>query len=626
MKREIKKREAVEVLPNPVASFLMQIADTPGQPHLDSTSYARAIISPKTRWLTEDFLDRLTTDLCRKENLTILKQQFSQQSNAVFKAFRLNFIAEDGQKIPFTVQSRPIKLPGGRTVISSSFTPDTSEENPMFGNWSSEARLMSLLDILPVYVAIVDQSRTIRYENKMFRQLFGRGKGQKCYKVMRGRDAPCPSCGPLAVIASQAVAISEWASEKLNSAFRVHSYPCADPQGNKAVLKVGMNITAGVRAQNALDISEQRYRNIADNLTVGVALLDPTLKLLTVNPRMSEWFGPEAVKGAYICDILQHCCEDPLEGCSLCLFRQCLEDGRTYESEFALMTFDGSSRHFRLVICPILDRRKERRGTLMMLEDVTERHRLSAQIQHLRRMEAMGTLAGGIAHEINQPLSALHLYAGGLQMLMEQGGDIPQERVLDRLGLILSQADKIREIIDHMRALVMQEDGAPPSSVSVPEVVQSALALVGAQLSAHNIQVSVNLDKDFPKVSANPVQLEQVFINLLINAMHALDTVENPQKEIHIDQGLSDPGLVRVRVADNGPGVHGLEEKIFDPFFTTKEAHMGMGLGLSIVHSFVHAWGGSIRVRSNGTSPGASFTITLKVADAEDLYHENTGS
>jgi PAS domain S-box-containing protein len=526
----------------------------------------------------------------------------------------LSFTGENGIASVFSVQSRPTRLPEGRTIITGTLAPVLPGVDPMLSNWSSEARLISLLDVLPVYVAIVDQDRTIRYDNKMFRQLFGKGRGRKCHEVMRGRTAPCPSCGPLTVIATQAVAISEWASEKLHNAFRVHSYPCIDPQGNKAVLKVGLNITAGVRAQNALDLSEQRYRSITDNLTVGIALVDPLLNVVTANPRLSEWFGQDAVKNASICDLMRRRCEGESNGCAACLFRKSMEDGKTHEREFSLMTRGGGSRHFRQVVCPIVSRRKETRGTLMMLEDTTERHNITAQMQQMRRLEAMGSLAGGIAHEINQPLSALHLYAGGLQMLLEQGGTVSPERVLDRLGLILKQADKIREIIDHMRALVMQEESAPPSPVSLHESVTGALNLVGAQLTAHNLTVHVALPRTLPLVLANPVQLEQVFINLLINAMHALDTVDTPGKEIRIEPGVSEPGLIRIRVVDNGPGVQGLEDKIFDPFFTTKESHLGMGLGLSIVHTFVHSWGGEIRARSNGTKPGASFTITMKTA------------
>ena len=610
-----QKIKPQEFLPGPVAAFLMQIADMPGQDDLDATSYAASLILPKTGWPEGEFLSRLTADLCQPANLAILERNIPRQAEGLFEPFLLGFTGTGGGVSAFSVQSRPTRLPGGKTVITSTLAPATPGVDPMLSNWSSEARLVSLLDVLPVYVAIVDQNHTIRYENKMFRQLFGRGKDKKCFAVMRGRNSPCPACGPLTVLSTQTVAISEWASETLNGAFRVHSYPCIDPQGNKAVLKVGLNITAGVRAQNALDISEQRYRSITDNLTIGVALVDPLLNIVTANPRLAEWFGSEAVKGASICDVMRHRCEDEKTGCASCLFRRSMKEGQTFEQEFSLLTREGTSRHFRQIVCPIVSRRKETRGTLMMLEDITERHSLTSQMQQLRRVEAMGSLAGGIAHEINQPLSALHLYAGGLQMLLEQGEDVSGERILDRLELILKQAGKIREIIDHMRALVMQEESAPLSPTSIHESVTAALNLVGAQLTAHNLTVHIALPRSLPLVLANPVQLEQVFINLFINAMHALDTVDTPNKEILIEPGVADPGTVRIRVIDNGPGVQGIEDKIFDPFYTTKEGHMGMGLGLSIVHTFVHSWGGDIRVRSNGTKTGASFTITMKTAE-----------
>ena len=101
------------------------------------------------------------------------------------------------------------------------------------------------------------------------------------------------------------------------------------------------------------------------------------------------------------------------------------------------------------------------RALIMMVEDITDRLRMSRQLQRARKLEAMSTLAGGIAHEINQPLSALHLYAGGLQMLLEKQGELSSEVTQERLGLIIHEADKIRSIIAHMRSLVMQEGKVP---------------------------------------------------------------------------------------------------------------------------------------------------------------------
>lgn len=601
-------------LPPAVAAFLNQLVDVPGSADVSAASYAASMVLPRTRWPVEEFLSHLVADLTAPQNQLVLERELQQQLKGVFTPFTLTLTDNDGARVDFLVLPRPATLPGGRRIVTAALATPASPQNSLPDIRGERARLLNLLDVLPAYVVLIDQNHVIQFDNRVFRQLFGPGRGKRCYEVLRGLDAPCDACSPFSVLSTRSISVNEWACSRTNNAFRVHSYPFEDLHDSKMVLKVGINITAGVRAQHALDLSEQRYRNIADNLTIGVALLDPHLVTVTVNPRFSEWFGPEATKGTSICDMLHRQCADAEHGCDACIFRKTFDDKQNHEREFSLLTHTGETRHFRLISCPILTRKREVRAVIMMLEDITERHNVAMRIQHLRKLEALGTLAGGIAHEINQPLSALHLYASGLQMLLEQSGDVPVPRIMDRLSLILGQAEKIREIISHMRALVMQEDSASVCSVAVREAVDGALALVGAQLSAHGVTVHTDIP-DSIKVQATRVQFEQVLINLLINAMHALDTVDTPEKTIRVIAEAAGPGQVHIHIIDNGPGVQGMEEHIFTPFFTTKEAHQGMGLGLSIVHAFVTAWGGEVLPKGNGASPGATFTLTLRAAE-----------
>lgn len=168
-----------------------------------------------------------------------------------------------------------------------------------------------------------------------------------------------------------------------------------------------------------------------------------------------------------------------------------------------------------------------------------------------------------------------------------------------------------------MRALVMQEENPPLTAVNVATAVEGALGLVGVQLYDHNIRVITEIPEDLPPVAANTMQLEQVVINLLVNAMHALDTVNTvtvPEKTIRILAEVPGNGTVVFRVRDNGPGIGGMQSRIFDPFFTTKEPQKGMGLGLSIVHAFISGWGGEINATNNTDSPGATFSIILPTA------------
>ncbi len=609
----LQNNNPARFMPPLVAAFISQVADLPGTVDAGAFSYAASVILPHMDWPEEEFLPRLMRNLSSPYNLALLEQARQQQAAGIFTPFVLKLFREDGAEAAFLALPRPGA--GDKGPVSAAIAPAPAGMGAVPDMEAERARMLKLLDVLPAYVMLIGQDHIIRFDNRVSRQIFGQAKGRPCYHTLYGRDTPCAHCPPFSVFKASAIQVHEWASTRSNTAFRVHSYPFEDLSGNKLVLKIGINITAGVRAQHALDLSEQRYRSIADNLTIGIALLDPQLNAVTVNPRLVEWFGVDAARGTPICDILQkQCCGDEAAG-EICVFRQVLADKKNHEKEFSLLTGSGEARHFRLIACPILTRKREMRAIVMMLEDITDRHNLATRMQHLRKLEAMGTLAGGIAHEINQPLSALHLYASGLQMLLEQGDDIPAQRVLERLSLILGQAEKIQQIISHMRALVMQDDTSPPAAIPLRAAVDGALTLVGAQLLAHNIVVSVDVPENLPLVYANPVQLEQVLINLLINAMHALDTVERPQKIVGIFMGVCEPGIQRVRIVDNGPGIQGVEDRIFDPFFTTKEAHKGMGLGLSIVHAFVTAWGGDIRARGNGVNHGASFTLSLRTTE-----------
>ncbi|MDR1124623.1 MAG: GHKL domain-containing protein [Deltaproteobacteria bacterium] len=250
------------------------------------------------------------------------------------------------------------------------------------------------------------------------------------------------------------------------------------------------------------------------------------------------------------------------------------------------------------------------------LHNLSQKQVLERKLTQASRLEAMSTLAGGIAHEINQPLSALNLYAGSLQMLLEKDELPPPAVIRERIGLILDQAKKISEITQHMRATAAQ-------AASALEEVDASAALLAAvrdlqpRLRADGIKLILRRPQRLPAVRAVGVQLAQVFTNLIANAAQALASAEGGHldRERLIRLSLSrGKGRVLVEVADTGPGVApGMERRIFDPFFTTKGPSGGMGLGLSIVHAFLRAWEGDIQVVPRHPElGGAAFSITLK--------------
>ncbi len=469
-------------------------------------------------------------------------------------------------------------------------------------------RLERIMDLLPCYVTLIDENHRILYHNAAFEEYFGKPNARPCYAVMRGLETPCFFCPPLKILKGRKrPGVSEWVHPDNRRVFRVHSYPFTDSNGADCVLGVGFNITDSMRVQQALDLSEQSYRAITDNLTIGIALLDPELRIKAGNTRLSQWFVEAFRLDSRICALLR-CGADwaaAQQGgklCPDCPFKASFKDGQGHEKEFSALLPEGRERSLRMVTCPVLSGKGQNgrvRAMILMLEDITNRLHVNQQLQRARKLEAMNTLAGGIAHEINQPLSALHLYASGLQMLLEKSGDLPQETTQERLGLIMREADKIRSIISNMRSLVTREGRVELLPVSLAKAVRHAYEVMRRQFAGRGIAFTAEIPDFLPLVLANAIQLEQVLINLFSNSMHAMES------EAARDNGRSprirvrayivpESGRVRLEVADSGPGLPSSAERIFDPFFTTKEGHEGMGLGLSIVHGLISLWGGEI--------------------------------
>jgi C4-dicarboxylate-specific signal transduction histidine kinase len=236
------------------------------------------------------------------------------------------------------------------------------------------------------------------------------------------------------------------------------------------------------------------------------------------------------------------------------------------------------------------------------------------QLIQAGKLATLGELTTGVAHELNNPLNNIGLYVGNVIEKMRMGA-ADDERVLADLEKVVEQVMKATEIITHLRTFGR---AAPVTvePVSVNDVIERSLSLMQEQLRLRQIEVELDLCADAPVVLGNPIQLEQVFINLLTNARDAL--IDAKRRTIMIECTLNG-GVIAVVFRDTGPGIpEGLEQRIFDPFFTTKEVGTGTGLGLSITYGIIKEHDGSITVESR-PGEGASFRIELPLADHEAL-------
>jgi C4-dicarboxylate-specific signal transduction histidine kinase len=238
----------------------------------------------------------------------------------------------------------------------------------------------------------------------------------------------------------------------------------------------------------------------------------------------------------------------------------------------------------------------------------TDLNEAEGQLVQSAKLASLGTLAAGVAHELNQPVAII-------RGLAQQLRDEPElsEDVLADLKIIEGQTGRMTKIIKHLRTFC-RTGGGELTDVDVHGTVQDCFLLIGEQLRTHNIEVAFDLCESTPTVLGDVNELEQVFLNLITNARDALEGL--PGAKITIASHIRD-GRVVVEFRDNGPGIPAtVAQRIFDPFFTTKEPGKGTGLGLSISHTIIGKHQGDLRVHNDN---GAVFTIVLPLAGSIDV-------
>ena len=233
------------------------------------------------------------------------------------------------------------------------------------------------------------------------------------------------------------------------------------------------------------------------------------------------------------------------------------------------------------------------------------------QLVQAGKLATLGELTTGVAHELNNPLNNIGLYIGNVIDRVHLG-QLDTEQALADLEKAMEQVRKATEIISHLRTFGRAAT-VTVERVDMDEVIERALSLMHEQLRLRAIEVELDLSPDELVVFGNPIQLEQVFINLLTNARDAL--AEASERRIRISSRLEGE-QIQIVLADSGPGIaEEIQSRIFDPFFTTKEVGAGTGLGLSITYSIVKEHGGEITLADS--PQGARFDIVLPLGHEE---------
>lgn len=286
--------------------------------------------------------------------------------------------------------------------------------------------------------------------------------------------------------------------------------------------------------------------------------------------------------------------------------------GQAYEREVALLhSNDGSSEFFSLRIFRVTDEGTSHGGIALIGTNITERRRVEAMLKRSSKMATLGEMAGGIAHEINNPLGVILVRSQLLRRKATTGVAAPAE-CIDDLKKIEDTALRIAKIVQSLRSFSRDSTADPMVVVPLTQIVDDTLGLCADRVRAQNISLRVDVPASF-KVRCRPSQISEVLLNLVQNSFDAVAGKSGAWVEVGCTERKGSASRIELTVTDSGEGIsESVTRKMMEPFFTTKALNHGTGLGLSISKSLVELHGGELRYDSS--SPNTRFVVELPQA------------
>jgi two-component system, NtrC family, sensor kinase len=349
--------------------------------------------------------------------------------------------------------------------------------------------------------------------------------------------------------------------------------------------------------------SRNTLRALFDSTPTSIYIVDRKYTLIAINRSRANIAKrrPNEVVGKLCYETLYQRSE-PCPGCRV---SETLFTGRNTQRIERRWEADGNLQELEINTYPIHNETGQVVQTFLFEEDVTEKRRLEATLAQSEKLAAVGQLAAGVAHEINNPLTAIIANAQILQRKLSP--DEEDER--DMVDLIIRAGDRAAQVVRNLLDFARKEqyEFAP---TDLNETIRRALALAQHELAARSIRLTFEPAENLPLIQASHDHLQGVWLNLLMNAVDAID---DQQGEVRVTTSRHG-NEARVTVADNGRGIPpGRISRIFEPFFTTKEPGRGTGLGLSVCHRIVKQHGGHMLVDSQ-IGRGTEFTVVLPLS------------
>jgi histidine kinase len=476
-------------------------------------------------------------------------------------------------------------------------------------------RFENLFEMVPCLITVQDRNYRLTTYNRKFADLFAPKHGDFCYSAYKGRSEKCENCPVERTFRDGQPHFSEESGTNKDgtlSHWIVTTSPVFDDDGNVvAAMEMSLDVTEMKQLQEALMATEKRYQAFFGNIPNPVFVLDrETLAILDCNGAARELYGygHEEMIGSSFLDLFLPDEREHWEG-----------EMRRHQVIYQATHRDRENRRLFVNIRMSPMEYPGQEVLLVTTTDVTKRIEAEQQLVQAGKMATLGEMATGVAHELNQPLSVIKTASSYFMRKVNRKEPIADEVLFSMSQEIDSHVDRATRIINHMREFGRKSSMAA-ESVQLNEVIRRAFDIFSQQLKLRGIETVWELADDLPPVRAESVRLEQVFINLLINARDAIEErwereeAPGEPKRITLRTRRLD-GRVHAEVQDSGTGIPpALADRIFEPFFTTKSVGKGTGLGLSISYGIIQEFGGAIRV-AKGKGTGATIEIELPIAE-----------
>jgi len=550
-------------------------------------------------------------------DLVAARQRQRQMGESVPEIYEVRLVDRSGQI--HWVESRSIFIKWHGQPATLSLMVDTTERRRIEEErLQSERSYMSVMELAPDAISIADiEDGRYRQVNRAFSRMTGfsveEAIGHTTSELNLYVD-PADRKRMINIISEKGQVDSLEFDFQIKSGEIRHGLVSARPiqfQGQSCVMVIAKNITDLIKAREALRQSEQTYRLLVENAYEGISITQNGM-VIFANKRMEDLTGYRAENlPAISFETLIHPADRP----DIMAWLEQIEEGRkTGPRSFRLANRDGSTCWVELNAVPLIW--GGRRAILHFLRDTSLQKKMEAQLIQAGKMEALGTLAGGIAHNFNNMLMGIQGHVA--LMMLDMDFSHPHHERLRHIETVIRDAALLtRELLGLARGGKFEV-----KATNINRLIDVSADLFGR--TRKEIRFHHTLQQDLWTVEVDRSQIEQVFLNLFVNASQAMPgggDLDIETQNVNLDAYYTSayniaPGrFVRISITDTGVGMDAATlKRVFDPFFTTKEMGRGTGLGLASAYGIIHNHGGIINAYSE-EGRGATFNIYLPVSD-----------